>query len=395
MIKLGRCFRLDKSNIPKELGTILSLIGDKQSDLEPKELFKDIDWELFIDLSLHHRVYPLLFSKLQSQELGIIPKHVSETITYYYKRNVFTMLHFCREMEAVAKLFAKNEICPLFLKGPVLAKDLYGEISLRTCGDLDILIPLEDLEKAQALLMNLGYEKDEYIQTVLNDWKWRHHHFTYFHPEKRIKIEMHWRLNPAPSKEPSFNELWRRKRQSTVTGYPVYFLGKEDLFFYLVTHGARHGWSRIRWLMDIHQLVKLKLDWSIIRSLLRKNQCLHIGGQSLHLVSQLLNTKIVEEMKPFIKGNRSKRLAQDAMFYLETMINLHTDPVPLEVSRYHSRHLYSLMSLSQKCLYWLSVCHPYYTDVETLPLPKNLHILYYPLRPFLWIWRRRKGHAVS
>ena len=39
--------------------------------------------------------------------------------------------------------------------------------------------------------------KDDYIQTVLNDWKWRHHHVTYFHPEKEIKLEIHWRLNPA------------------------------------------------------------------------------------------------------------------------------------------------------------------------------------------------------
>ena len=77
----------------------------------------------------------------------------------------------------------------LVLKGPVLAVDLYGDVSLRTSGDLDILIPINDLDKAENFLLKLGYEKDDYIQTVLNDWKWRHHHVTYFHPQKGIKLK--------------------------------------------------------------------------------------------------------------------------------------------------------------------------------------------------------------
>ena len=38
----------------------------------------------------------------------------------------------------------------------------------------------------------------------------------------------------------------------------VYILGREDLFLFLVSHGARHGWSRLRWLIDIHQIVKTR-----------------------------------------------------------------------------------------------------------------------------------------
>ena len=75
--------------------------------------------------------------------------------------------------------------------------------------------------------------KDDYIQTVLNDWKWRHHHFTYFHSEKKVKLEIHWRLHPGPGKEPSFTELWERKQKSSLTKFPVYCLGNEDLFLFL------------------------------------------------------------------------------------------------------------------------------------------------------------------
>ena len=73
-------------------------------------------------------------------------------------------------------------------------------------------------------------------------------------------LEIHWRLDARPSKEPTFNELWERKRVSPITSYPVYFLGEEDLFLYLVSHGARHGWFRLRWLLDIDQMVRKGFD---------------------------------------------------------------------------------------------------------------------------------------
>ena len=75
--------------------------------------------------------------------------------------------------------------------------------------------------------------------------------YNIFHPTKQIKLEIHWRLNPGPGKEPGFEELWKRKRKSTLTSNSVYMLGEEDLFLFLVSHGARHGWSRLRWLVDI------------------------------------------------------------------------------------------------------------------------------------------------
>ena len=121
------------------------------------------------------------------------------------------MLHLSREMEQICKVFNENQIKSMVLKGPVLAVDLYGDLSLRTSSDLDILIPITELDKADQLLIGLGFEKDDDIQTVFNDWTWRNHHFTYFHPLKGVKCEIHWRLYPLPGKEPSFNELWSTK----------------------------------------------------------------------------------------------------------------------------------------------------------------------------------------
>ena len=37
----------------------------------------------------------------------------------------------------------------------------------------------------------------------------------------------------------------------------------------------------------------------------------------------------------------SIKLAQQAVFYFENMVNLHTDPVPEYITKYHQRYLFS------------------------------------------------------
>ncbi|KML27258.1 nucleotidyltransferase domain-containing protein [Priestia aryabhattai] len=384
---------LNLDRMPKELKLILELLkeGNEQYLEKYSEgLCRDIDWNLFIKLTLHHRVYPAINFKIKMLNADVVPTYVVQFLNRQYKRNTFQMLRLSAEMEKVSLLFSKHQIQTLFLKGPILAKCLYGDISLRTSSDLDFLIPIQDLAKAEDLLVSLGYEKDDYIHTVLNDWKWRHHHVTYIHPHTEIKLEIHWRLHPGPGKEPCFDELWKRKEKSSITSYPVYLLGTEDLFQFLVAHGARHGWSRLRWLIDIQQIVKRKIDWVKLYTLFTTYHNPYVGGQAIILASQLLNVRVEKKMKPLLISKRSQKLAQEAVFYLETMINLHTDSVPEYVSKYHSRHLFSLMSAQQKLFFTASLLHPYPEDAEMLPLPKKLHFLYFPLRPVLWAWRKTR-----
>ncbi|MEB3100767.1 nucleotidyltransferase domain-containing protein [Ferviditalea candida] len=391
-------FVLDLSDLSGEMRLLLDIMSAEGKDIgrSPgrKTDFRGIDWDLFLQLVIHHRVYPCIYTTLKNMEERQVPGRVLEALHHLYKRNAYEMLYLSGEMEQVSRLAANEQIRALFLKGPVLADYLYGDLSLRSSMDLDLLIQSCDLYKMERLLVQLGYEKDDYIQSVLSDWKWRHHHITFLHPKKGIKLEIHWRLNPGPGKEPSFHQFWERKALSPLTNHPVYMLGREDLFLFLITHGARHGWSRLRWLEDIRRLVKQPLDWKRLHLLLKSYQYVHVGGQALILASELLNTRVTAEMKGLLKP-RSRQLAQDAVFYIKEMVNLHTPPLPEHVARHHQRHLFSLMSGQQKLLFISSFLYPYHEDAETLPLPKKLHFLYFPLRPVLWAWRKTKKRAFS
>ncbi|WP_134702565.1 nucleotidyltransferase family protein [Ammoniphilus sp. YIM 78166] len=383
-------YNLNYSHFPEELKLILNLMANEND----QQQYDDIDWDLFLLLVKHHRVYPTIYSRLKRNRQGKVPTHVTQKLSYNFQQNTLKMLQLCAEMELLSKLFTENDICSLHLKGPVVASDLYGDISKRTCRDLDILVQMKDLDQVEKLLINQGYEKDDYIESVLNDWKWRHHHITFFHPQKKIKVEIHWRLNPGPSKDPSFDELWERKRCSSLTHFPVYFLGREDLFLFLITHGAREGWFRLRWLLDINQMVRGELDSEKLNILIKQYQYSHLVGQALVLARELLHTPIPEEFQSNISGEHPRKLAHQALFYIERIIELHINPLPEEVSAYHQRYLFNLKTNQQKLLFLCSFFYPYSTDAEILPLPKHLHFLYFPLRPFLWAWRKTRKHAL-
>ncbi|WP_154973374.1 nucleotidyltransferase domain-containing protein [Priestia megaterium] len=371
-------FQLDLTLMPKELKVLLELIKDDDNQHiheNTSEWFANMNWDYFLKLAMHHRVYPLVYLKLKVIAGEVIPFHVLQTLQKEYQKNTFRMLHLSGEMERISKLLAEKQIRSLFLKGPVVAYDLYGDISLRTSKDLDILISEVDLPKAESLLLKEGYEKEK-VSTILNEIKWRHHHVSYFHPEKKIQIEIHWRLHPRPMKEPKFEELWDRKRTSSLTKHPVPFLGEEDLFLYLIAHGARHGWFRLRWLKDIDQILKKKkMDDMKVRLSIKKYQQQRLVDQACVLVVQLLDY-------PLNKAFSSKKSAQRITYQAYTYI------INAEDFTYSNKYLFSLQPTMQRIYFIMILLYPHSIDTKTLALPKPLYFLYFLLRPTLWLWRR-------
>lgn len=381
---MGNNFSHDIDLMSKELRLLLEILKRDVVSIQliKSELLNEIDWDQFLNLVWHHRVYSIIYFKLKKVDEKLFPPQVIQALYQEYKKNTLRMLFLSAEMEKVGKLFADNKIPLLFLKGPVIAADLFGDISLRTSRDLDVLIPIKNLEYAEKLLLNFGYEREGEVG-VLNEWKWRDYHVSYYHPQRDIHIEVHWRLQRRPSKEPNFFDLWERKRLSLATSYPVYFLGKEDLFLYLVSHGARHGWFRLRWLLDIDKILRKGINIEKNNLLMKDYQNHHIVGQATILSSQLLNTPINNGMQVLANRKRSKKLAQQALYFIKG-----TETLEIIMStKNYKRYLFSLKSHLQRFLFLLISFYPGKADLKTLMLPKYLHVLYFPLRPLLKTWR--------
>jgi hypothetical protein len=353
--------------------------------------FAHLDWNRFVELAGHHRLYPTAYLKLRQLKELQIPRFALQALGSDTRSNTIHMLRLSAEMERVSSVLLNAGIRALVLKGPVLASSLYGDPALRPSSDLDILIPLDAVGRVERLLSTYGYTKgDSGYRTILSDWKWRHHHATYVHEDRPVKLEIHWRLHPGPGKEPGFDELWERRRESPGAVDPIYYLGQEDLFLFLALHGARHGWSRLRWLADIDRICRQPLDENKLLPLLKRYRALPVAGQALRLAAELIGTPLSPALLAIAGKKRAVRLAREALYYIRQMINLHTYPVPEDVSKYHGRHLFALMPARQKILFLLSFLYPYPEDADVVALPKPLHFLYFPLRPFLWAWRKTR-----
>jgi len=376
------------TNQSKELHFLLTLLREENTSEEIIPL-KELDWNHFLELVKHHRVCPLIYIKLKDTP-DAVPSHVIEVLLQEYKKNTFKMLQLSGEMEALDKIFNENNIETLFLKGPPVAYDLFKNISLRMSKDLDILVREEELEKAESILLSLGYEKEE-IPTVLNEIKWRHHHIAYYHPKKKIQVEVHWRLHPRSMKRTRFEELWNGKRESQLTKHPISFMGTEDLLLYLISHGARHGWFRLRWLKDIDQMVRNKdINYVRFKALAIKHQQKHLVGQAFQLATLLFQTPVHEELQDIVNTRRVNRLAEKAMPYIKEMVQLHVHPQPKNLGKSYKNYLFSIKTKRQKCKFFIISFYPNPLDERTFRLPKSLYFLYFLLRPFLWSWRKLK-----
>jgi hypothetical protein len=390
---MDNTFTIDASLFPKELQLLLACMRPDPDRSELARLSAEaeaIDWNHFIELAMHHRVYPLVYSSLSKLDMNSFPDAVMQKLYMEYSRNTFQMLRLTAEMEKLCRAMNEQGIRTMMLKGPALTHSLFGDLSLRTSKDLDILIPPQDVERTEALLFALGYQLSEDAPRVLNVLKWKTHHISFHHPHKHIQIEVHWRLNPDASGEPPFEELWERRQTSPLTNYPIYYLGEADLFMYLASHGARHAWFRLRWLCDIDRIARQIGGWDQIHVLMKRYECEAIGGQALLLAASLFGTPLHKLMQPLLAGEKPAQLAQGALIFIQEMVTLCPKPDRKELEIYYTRYMFSLMSFRQKAVYVAGKLYPSAFDAKLLPLPKSLHFLYFPLRPFLWFWRRVK-----
>ncbi|MCI3927137.1 nucleotidyltransferase family protein [Paenibacillus sp. TRM 82003] len=373
---------------PRELNLLLEIMSlDNCPEYVNKIDDDTIDWERFIEFVKHHRVFPIIYTNLKKSEFGGFPDQILNNLKEYYVKNTFHMMHLTREMGRVCDAFHEATIQLLVLKGPVLATELYGDMSLRTSKDLDVLVPVERLEKAETLLRDLGYQLDKDMPRNLNDWKWRAHHLSYSHPVYKIQVELHWRQNPEMGNEEPFNKLWERRRRWGRQN--VYYLSYEDLFVSLAIHGARHAWFRLRWLYDIDKIIKKDLNWDTILHQFGKYENLALAGQTLRLANKLFQTPIPEVISHLVRSKGVPKLAEKCMYFLQDTYKLHPVAETKELHKEYRAYLISLMTNRQKMVYLLNKLRPSSYDAAMMPLPKILHFLYIPLRPILWIWRRR------
>lgn len=149
------------------------------------------------------------------------------------------------ELRSLLIEFADQQIDVIPLKGPALSFALYGDVSLRSSSDLDLLVRSKDFARAEEILMGRGFLP----QGPRGGYDRR---FT----RNGLVIELHFHLSPGKFFPFRVEEVWRRAVTTRFLDTPVYVMSREDLALYLCWHGLKHGFCRLVWILDVARALR-------------------------------------------------------------------------------------------------------------------------------------------
>ncbi len=280
-------------------------------------------------------------------------------------------------------------------KGPALAQSVYGDVSLRPFGDLDISILERDVLKAHDLIRCLGYEVVSEMET---DDLAEHIRIS---PDcelqlKRpdgVMVELHWRFarrsahigqDPAPF-------LWRFETIE-LGGTQVRSLSLEAYFMILSMHATKHKWGQLKLICDIAEILgRSDVDWSYLvrdANALGLRRMLAVGTL---LAEDPLGAAVPAELARGLKIDQTARAvaAQIRGGLFEEPDGYWHEPADLRFERNIRERLRDRAVLGCQEL-WDNL-HPSDRDRRFVALPESLSSLYYLVRPIRWAWEKMGG----
>ena len=228
------------------------------------------DWTMIASLAKAHQVEGVVFYQCKGSmpiEVFSLFERKFGASLYYYKNREEVWQH-------VLCAFYENKIPVLTIKGFEVA-NYYPVPSLRTMGDLDILVHLEDKEKAGDLLEQLGFKIKE--RNPYYDWQCKF---------KGLSFELHHKLlyQEAATRSTQavlFNDYWNYVKD-----------GKLDWsfhFLYLIAHLRKHLMLKgvgFRMFMDVAVVIQKEstLDWLWIEKKLNELDMLRFAKVCFALI---------------------------------------------------------------------------------------------------------------
>jgi hypothetical protein len=152
-----------------------------------------VDWPGLQATLASRRLLPLLGSRLLAELPDQVPEQfacaVAEASDAARRHGQFLQLAGAH----VKAGLSDGGIVSLALKGPGMARLLYGDLASRTSSDIDLLVSAEDLRAAVEVAVGLGYERPS---DPVGEDGLPLLHFTLAHPGELLPpVELHWRVH--------------------------------------------------------------------------------------------------------------------------------------------------------------------------------------------------------
>jgi hypothetical protein len=143
-------------------------------------------------------------------------------------------------LKSILAGFHQSNLPVITLKGPCLAERIYGDASLRTCYDLDLLVRRSDFARAEQLLTDLGFSPNGHADDYHRPWS-----------RSGLNLELHHNVENPHAFEFDIDAAWGRTRLSQFHGAPVWLFAPSDELLYLCLHAVRHRFERLCLILDL------------------------------------------------------------------------------------------------------------------------------------------------
>jgi len=295
--------------------------------------FASLDWDNFVSLAERHGVLALAarnLIELTRSETGAVPPEILRSLRLAYEANLRRGLWFASELTRIVEHFERNRVRALPYKGPLLSQSLYGDPALRSFSDLDFLISPADFERAKQALAEIGYHPTaELTPAIERFWLRKGYERSFDGVAGKNLVELQWALLPHfYAVDLRVEDLLARAGRAVVGEGEVPCLSPEDSLLVLGLHAAKHLWTRLIWLSDIAETLRIeKIDYSLVSDRARALGIVRILSVSFWLAKHVLGTELPNPAEhiiasdpetPAIGSEFAERLARGAAYDFES-----------------------------------------------------------------------------
>ena len=243
-----------------------------------------IDWTRLLQRAAAHGLVPLVSRTLRAARPPALPDDVLVRLGGASLATTHRNLYLTAELLRVLALLDAEGIAAIPFKGPVLAAQVYGDLSLRPFGDLDVIVRRADLGRATAALLADRYRMPsaDAGAAVVRRWD----DVQLMRDDGRAVVELQCGIFRWPIRFPhDYGLLWEHLSAATIGGRQVPTFPLDALIIYLCVHGAKHRWERLVWVRDVAAIASgaPALDWEPVWS-----SAVRLGAQRMLAIGLLL-----------------------------------------------------------------------------------------------------------
>jgi hypothetical protein len=369
--------------IPKATGLLFETARADLSTLNRdriRALAAATDWTLLVEAAERHKLTPLVHRNLQLHAADLVPADALRQLSVRSLMTVSRNQRFADELVRLNGLLLDRGIEVISYKGPSAATVLYGDLRMRTFGDMDFLVKRGDLDAVCELLRENGY-RNRWTGTAEQKKVEEREQKEYCFVSGPITLEPHWSITarrfPFDIDYPS---LWSRARRVPFNGFQVLTFGPEDMLLVLCVCGGKGHWQRIQMISDVAEAIRTspELDWDVCFDRGEKSRTARMLKVGLHLAHVLLDAKLPDHVIERIGADRRVPAVADKITKLLSTPRKHNAWTRQGAATF-SPLLFSLRDNAHDKLEYL---------IRTTTTPRTLHLTRFPLgNSMSWAYR--------